>query len=125
MSIPREIQGQKYISLATFRRNGAAVRTPVWFGDDGNKLYVTTPSDSGKFKRLANNPRVEVAACNVRGKITGPAFAGTARVLPNEEWPRARKIIAGKYWMMRISSWLGLSNKKSAFLEVEVLPKAA
>src|SRR5438045_791812 len=31
MAIPKEIRGQKYISLATFRRDGTAVYTPVWF----------------------------------------------------------------------------------------------
>jgi hypothetical protein len=35
MAIPREIEGQKYISLATFRKNGVAVYTPVWFGEEG------------------------------------------------------------------------------------------
>jgi hypothetical protein len=37
-AIPWEVQGQKYISLATVRKNGVAVRTPVWFGEDGGKL---------------------------------------------------------------------------------------
>ena len=122
MSIPSEIQGQKYISLTTFRRNGAAVATPVWFGDDGNKLYVMTRSDSGKYKRLRNNPLAEVAPCNVRGKITGPVFEATARVLPMEEWPRARQTIAKKYWLARIPF---LWSKQNVYLEVEVLRKVA
>lgn len=122
VSIPQEIQGQKYISLATFRRNGAPVSTPVWFGDDGNRLYVMTRSDSGKYKRLVNNPQAQVAPCNMRGKITGPVFAATARVLPREEWPRARQTIARKYWLMRVPYvWSG----KNVYLEVELLPKAA
>ena len=74
MTIPKEIRGQKYISLATFRKNGLVVNTPVWFAEQGEKLYVMTRSDSGKYKRIRNNPQIKVAACTMGGKITGPEF---------------------------------------------------
>ena len=73
-AIPPAIAGQKYISLTTFRKNGVGVSTPVWFGEDGDKLYVMTRSDMGKAKRIRNNPRVRVAPCTIRGKVTGPEF---------------------------------------------------
>jgi len=57
-AIPSAIHGQKYISLTTFRKNGTPVATPVWFGEDGDKLYVMTRSDLGKAKRIRNNPQV-------------------------------------------------------------------
>jgi len=56
MSIPPEIHDKKYVSLVSFRKNGAAVPTPVWFGEKDGKLYVMTRSDSGKYKRIRNNP---------------------------------------------------------------------
>lgn len=117
MPIPREIQGQKYISLVTLRKTCVAVRTPVWFGEDGGKLYVMTRSDSGKYKRIRNNPQVRLAACTVRGKITGPEFGALARILPQEDWPRARKALERKYWAMRVPF---LWSKKNLFLEIEV-----
>jgi uncharacterized protein len=55
--IPREIHGQKYISLATFRKSGVAVYTPVWFGEEDDELDVMTRSDSGKYKRSATTLR--------------------------------------------------------------------
>ena len=91
MPIPREIQRQKYIRPSTYRKSGAAVLTPVWFGEQDDKLYVMTRNDSGKYKRIQNNPQVRIAPCTMRGKITGPDFAATARILPPEDWPRARK----------------------------------
>jgi uncharacterized protein len=115
--IPPQIQGQKYVSLATFRKNGAVVQTPVWFGEDGGKLYVMTRSDSGKYKRIRNNPQVRVAPCTMRGKITGPEFAATARVLESERWPHARKTVHRKYWMARIPF---LWSKQNVYLEIEV-----
>ena len=81
MPVPPEIRGQKYISLTTFRKTGLAVPTPVWFGEENDKLYVMTRSDMGKFKRIRNNPQVKIAACTIRGKVTGREFAATARIL--------------------------------------------
>ncbi len=101
-TIPSSIHGQKYISLATFRKTGVKVATPVWFGEDGGKLYVMTRSDMGKTKRIRNNPRVTVAPCTIRGKVTGPEIAATARILPPAEHPRARQAINQKYWMARL-----------------------
>jgi uncharacterized protein len=100
--VPAEIHNQKYISLTTFRKNGAGVATPVWFGEDGDKLYVMTRSDMGKMKRIRNSPQVRVAPCTMRGKVTGPEFAATARILPTEEHAPARETINRKYWMARL-----------------------
>jgi uncharacterized protein len=111
-----EIRGQKYISLITFRKSGAAVATPVWFGEQNGKLYVMTRSDSGKYKRIRNNARVLIAPCTVRGKVTGPEFAATARILPAEDWPRARKTIEKKYWLARIPFFW---SKKNVYVEID------
>ena len=100
--IPAEIQGQKYISLTTFRKTGVGVPTPVWFGEGDNQLYVMTRGDMGKSKRIRNNPQVRVAPCTIRGKVTGPELPATARFLPLEEHARARAAINKKYWMARI-----------------------
>jgi PPOX class probable F420-dependent enzyme len=100
--IPSAIQGQKYISLKTFRKNGAGVATPVWFGEADGRLYVMTRSDMGKTKRVRNNPQVQVAPCTVRGSVTGPEFAATACILPPEDHARARQTLKRKYWLVRI-----------------------
>ena len=60
-TVPATIQGQKYISLTTFRKDGTALATPVWFGEEDDKLYIMTRSISGKYKRIRNNPQVRVA----------------------------------------------------------------
>ncbi|MGH9537065.1 MAG: PPOX class F420-dependent oxidoreductase [Terriglobales bacterium] len=117
MPIPPEVRGRKYISLATTRKNGTTVWTPVWFGEGDDNLYVMTRSDSGKYKRIKNNPRVRVAPCTIRGKIVGPEFAAEARILPTEEWPRARKTIERKYWLTRITF---LWSKKNVYLEIRI-----
>jgi hypothetical protein len=57
-----------------------------------------TRGDSGKCKRGRNNPQVGIEPRTLRGKITGPQFAATARILP-PDWPWARKTIERKYWL--------------------------
>jgi len=101
-AVPSTIRGQKYISLGTFRKNGAKIATPVWFGEAGDNLYVMTRSDMGKTKRIRNNPQVTVAPCTIRGKVTGPEVAASARILPPEEQAQARQAINRKYWAARL-----------------------
>jgi PPOX class probable F420-dependent enzyme len=115
MNIPPVLEGQKYLSLATFRRNGVPVYTPVWFGVDGDKLHVMTRRDSSKYKRLYSSPRVRVAPCTMSGKITGPVFSATVRVLPEEDWPRAQKSLQRKYWLTRVPF---LWSSKNVYLEI-------
>ena len=113
--IPSSIQGQKYISLTTFRKTGAGAATPVWFGEADGKLYVMTRSDMGKTKRIRNRPQVRVAPCTMRGKVTGAEFAATGRILPPEEHARARQTINQKYWMARIP-WVW--RRTDTYLEI-------
>jgi len=100
--VPAEIHGQRYISLATFRKSGAAVYTPIWFAEDNNRIYCMTSSKTGKCKRIRSNPRVKIAPCSIRGKITGPEFRATALILSPAEFPRVRQAIKAKYWLARL-----------------------
>ncbi|HEY6764390.1 MAG TPA: PPOX class F420-dependent oxidoreductase [Candidatus Sulfotelmatobacter sp.] len=114
-AIPSTIREQKYVSLKTYRKNGAPIATPVWFGEEDGKLYVMTISSSGKCKRIRNNPRVSVAPCSFRGAIKGPESPAVARLLPVEYHAFARKTITRKYFLARISSpW----SKADAFIEI-------
>lgn len=100
--LPAAISGQRYISLATFRKTGVAVYTPVWFAEENGHLYVMTGSKMGKTKRLRNNPKVRIAPCTMRGKITGPEFPATVRIMRPEESASVRQAINSKYWLARI-----------------------
>ncbi len=109
------LRGQKYISLATLRRNGQEVRTPVWFAEQAGKLYVMTRSDSGKYKRIRNHPQVRLAPCTARGKVTGAWIEAHARILGREKEGVARQALASKYFLMRFP-WLW--SRKNIFLEI-------
>ena len=70
---------ESYLNLATFRRNGRAVETPVWFAARAGKLYVFSEGTAGKVKRLRADPRIRVAACDMRGKLKGEWLEGRGR----------------------------------------------
>ena len=76
-----ELDRHRYMSLATFRRTGAQVATPVWFAAVAGRLYVVSAGDSGKVKRLRNAARARVAPCDARGGVRGPWQDATARVI--------------------------------------------
>ncbi len=116
MPIPKEIEGQKYICLITFRKSGVPVNTPVWFAEQDGKLHVKTRIDSGKSKRIRNNPNVKVAPCTMRGKIIGQEFAGKVRILPPEQWKQTQEALNRKYWLARLS----FPSKKNEYLEIEI-----
>ncbi|MGH8596900.1 MAG: pyridoxamine 5'-phosphate oxidase family protein, partial [Gammaproteobacteria bacterium] len=66
---PFDLKNTRYVSLATYRRDGREVRTPVWVAAAGDCHYVFSAGDAGKVKRLRVNPRVRLAACSLRGDI--------------------------------------------------------
>ena len=71
--------------MTTYRRSGDEVTTPVNLLMADGKAYVFTAAERGKAKRIRNNPRVLLAPSTYGGKVTGPAQAGTARILDEEE----------------------------------------
>jgi PPOX class probable F420-dependent enzyme len=75
----QQLAGERYVSLVTFRRNGNGVATPIWLAPDGGKLYAVTDGTSAKMKRLRVTDRVQLAACDARGNVSGEWVDGHAR----------------------------------------------
>ena len=97
--------GQKYLNLETFKKSGAGVKTPVWFAAepsarlDSNdaKLYVYTIGVSSKVKRIRNNPRVNVAPCDMRGGLRGDWVPARAEILTGAEAEHGMRLLNKKY----------------------------
>ncbi len=75
------LEDAKYFSLATFRRNGNAVTTPVWFATLGDTFYVFSAPDAGKVKRIRLTSRARIAACDMRGRLLGEWMDAKARLV--------------------------------------------
>ena len=120
-----DLDHEAYINLATFRRDGRAVKTPVWFARRGDRLYVFTEGDAGKVKRLRNGPRAQVAACNVRGGLRGDWIEARGRVVDDPATERdAYSVLREKYgWQMKmVDFWSRLAGRIDSRAIVEIEP---
>jgi PPOX class probable F420-dependent enzyme len=116
---------ESYINLATFRRDGRAVETPVWFAVRDGKLYVFSEAKAGKMKRLRNDARLRLAACNVRGKVHGDWHEGAGnRVDDAESVAIAYDALLAKYgWLMRLTNFVSRLTGRiegRAIIEIEL-----
>ena len=121
-----ELAGERYMNLATFRRSGAAVETPVWFAEAQGRLYVFSAADAGKVKRLRNSTRSRVAACSARGRVTGDWRDAETRIVNESETvEKAYRALRAKYglqmWIADALSRLSGRYEKRAILEVELV----
>jgi PPOX class probable F420-dependent enzyme len=104
------LEKHNYLNLETFRKNGAGVRTPVWFAADPTtdirsrdaKLYVYTIENTPKVKRIRNNPRVKIAPCNRTGGLEGDWIDANAKVVEGDEAARGLKLLTQKYFLKRV-----------------------
>ena len=107
------IADEKYVVLTTFRRNGDAVATPVWIvGLPDGTAGFTTEIDSGKVKRIRNNPSVTLQASGIRGKVHpgAPVVHATAEVLDGDDAHAIGMAINRKYRlataMLAVGGWV-------------------
>ena len=92
------LDGYDHLTLTTFRADGEAVTTTVWFLLTGGHVYVTTPPRSGKVKRIRNDPRVVLAPSSAWGKPLGASVEGIARILEDGQAPEhAERSLRKKY----------------------------
>jgi len=134
------LEGARYLSITTFRRDGSQASTPVWFVSDdlGHRVLVATGADTWKVRRIRRNPHVRVAPCTASGKPTGDPIDATATIvdegelvlrLQREKYGWQKRLIEGAYVLS-----MKLRRKptgESVFLEIvprrhdELLVRAA
>jgi PPOX class probable F420-dependent enzyme len=97
-------EGQKYLSLETFRKSGVGVRTPIWFAAEKDRaavLYIYTIGETGKVKRIRNNPRVRIAPCDMRGNVTGEFVEARAEILSGDLASHGTRLLNRKYFPLK------------------------
>lgn len=96
------LKNHQYINVETFRKNGIGVKTPVWFAQDGNSLVVRTEKNSGKMKRMRNNPRVMIVPSDAQGKPLGEWVEAQAEIISDEaEINRVNDLVTQKYGLIK------------------------
>jgi hypothetical protein len=113
-----QFYGQRYIAVETFRQNGKGVKTPVWFVEQGGKLYIWTIATSGKAKRIRNNRRVRVSPSSAIGRLKGDWVEAKALFVEPETSAPIIELIRRKYgfqfWLLN-----HFHGKGRAVVEIE------
>lgn len=122
----RALEGETYLSLETFKKDGTGVKTPVWFAVLDGAVYVFTDGTSYKVKRVRNQGRGRIAACNVDGKkIRSPWFDAKAGIVDkgSAEEAKAYAALRKKYglqmWLLDVGSKIGGRFGRRAMIRVD------
>ncbi|OBF99601.1 PPOX class F420-dependent oxidoreductase [Mycolicibacter sinensis] len=99
-----ELHDTRYALLRSFRRDGSAVDTPIWFALDGDTVVFRTKIGP-KTRRLALRPDVELVPCDYRGRRrpdTAPV-TGKATILSGDGAEAANRILRARYgWQWNV-----------------------
>jgi len=111
---------ERYVNLATFRKDGTEVRTPVWIAAAEGVPVVYTNATSWKVKRIRNNGKVRLAPCTARGDIRGDWVDATARVVDDAAGrDRGIRAFVDKYgWQMRLALFASRLSGRYADLAI-------
>lgn len=120
-----DLDQASYCSLKTFRKDGRAVATAVWFAAAGDRFFAFSAPDAGKVKRIRNSARAEVAPCDVRGNVRGAYVPATATILATQsDSDAALRVLRSKYgvvmFLFDIGSKLGGRFRKRAYIQLQM-----
>lgn len=129
ITAPPDLEHARYVSLATFRRSGAAVATPVWAALTNGSFYVFTAGDAGKIKRLRNGDQARIAKCDFRGHLQGDWQDARAVIIDEVSEVRAAlAALRDKYgwqmWLANFASRLTGKFEKRAYIKVTLIDVA-
>ncbi len=122
-----DLANARYCSLATFRRDGRKVATPVWFAASGDFFYVFSAGNAGKVKRLRNSSRAEVARCDARGRLRGGWHVAEAALIEDDHSINtALCALRGKYgwqmWLADVGARLTGRYDRRAYIRFRLTP---
>jgi uncharacterized protein len=124
MDTLEQFNKQKYLNLETFRRNGESMKTPVWFVQAGETIYVQTVANSGKVKRIRNNENVNVVACKMNGQPVGTwAKARASENKDAEVFRKVDSLLNKKYGLVKkvLSRRAAKEGRQDTILEIKLL----
>jgi hypothetical protein len=114
------LQGYRFLNLATFRKNGVPVVTTVLFALANGRIYVWTTKNSGKVKRIRNNPAVQIAPSTRLGRPLGQIADATARMLSATEQVEAQSLTDREFgWLKKVFGLIWrLQGREQVYLEI-------
>jgi PPOX class probable F420-dependent enzyme len=90
------LDGPSPAVLTTYRKDGSALVTPVWFRWTGDAFEVVIAEGDVKLRHLARTPECILVVFEATPPFRGIEVRGTARLLEVDVTP-VRAAIAGRY----------------------------
>ncbi len=119
-----QFAGRQYLNLESFRQNGEAVRTPLWFAEENGVLFIYTLAAAWKVKRIRRNPQVRIAPCDIRGNVKGAWMDAEARILDAAEAAHGQELLRQKYgWKKKLSEFINRFRKNRQLTVIAIRPR--
>ncbi|MCI0397730.1 MAG: PPOX class F420-dependent oxidoreductase [Chloroflexi bacterium] len=96
-----QFSGSFFATLETYRRDGTAVRTPLFFVERDEVLYLRSAAQTHKVRRIARDPRVRIVPSAWRGRPLGVWLEGEARLYDAGELPWVNELVKQKYGLAK------------------------
>ena len=120
----KQFEGKSFLNLATYRKSGQGVKTPVWFTQEGETFYVRTIAGSGKVKRVKNNAQVQIVPCEANGTPTGEWVAAQAVEATEPQTAElVRRLLEKKYGAVQVKAFAAataLRKEKYTVLKIHL-----
>ena len=120
--LPEQFLNKEYIRLETFKKNGQVIPTPVWYVIDDGAIFVRSYANSGKVKRMRNNPQVRITPSDSLGRPQGMTLEGRAKRVDGDGEIRISQLLYRKYGLMKMSFdlWGAIKQLDWAVFAIEV-----
>ena len=93
---------QSFLNLETFRKDGSGVKTPLWFSQIDDALYIRTGADSWKVQRLRAQPQVRITPSDSRGNSNNPWADAQATIVNDPDMVKhVEQTFAKKYGLQK------------------------
>ena len=120
----KQFEKKSFLNLESFRKSGLGVKTPVWFTQNDETLYVRTVAGSGKVKRIKNNGEVQIVPCKANGLPTGDWVAAHAvEVTDPESADLVRRLLEKKYGTVQVKAFAAMTalrKEKYTVLKIQL-----
>ena len=94
----------------------------MWFVVDDGTLFVRSYANSGKVKRMRNNPHVRITPSDAVGKSHGVTIEGTAIRANGDVEIKISQLLYRKYGLMKMSFdlWGAIKQLDWAVFAIEI-----
>lgn len=122
---PTRLGTARYALLRSFRHDGTAVDTPIWFAVDGHSALFRTKKGP-KTTRLTRRPEVVLTACDYRGRVESGAapIRGLATILSGAEAEAANRVLHRRYgWQWNVLPLINVPGVTNVHRDLSVREK--